>query len=70
MTGIEQSPGRRRKRVRNWHFYVRNGDGKIELCGKGLRDGIWGINFDGRPAHGIGVRTLRGRRETNNRSVP
>ena len=37
-----------------WQIYARNGDGEIELRGKGERDDR-GINFDGCPACGIGV---------------
>ena len=36
--------------------YARDGYGKIELRGKGEHEDVWGIDFDGRPACGIGVR--------------
>lgn len=47
--------GERGKRERGWS-YARDGDGEIELRGKGKDEDVWGIDFDGRPAFGIGVR--------------
>ena len=39
-----------------WLSHARDGDGEIELRGKGKHEDIWGIHFDGGPLRGIGVR--------------